>query len=355
MKLRNAIYSITHWETWDWRLKYIPLVPSWISYCMRAGSLWFFTPSNPSLVFGGFDGVSKREMYNQLPSNLHPKSIFISNKLPFEEVEKLVSSNHFSYPIAVKPEIGRMGLMFRKIETLADLQQYHEKMPVNYIIQDFINYPVEVSVFYYRFPGEQSGAITGFLKKESLQVVGDGKTKLLGLIINSPRACLRIAEMKLKHKDRLNDIIPKGEVYTLSHALNLSRGGRLVNLEHEKDERLLKVFDDLSNHAKGFYYGRYDIKCASIENLKQGINYTILEYNGSGGEPHHVYGNGNSLIKACKILAQHWNIMYKISKCNHKKGIKYWKLDEGWKFIKNANRHVRMLKRLDAEFPQQSL
>ncbi|MGZ5191921.1 MAG: hypothetical protein ACXWCZ_12995, partial [Flavisolibacter sp.] len=127
--------------------------------------------------------------------------------------------------------------------------------------------------------------------------------------------------------------------------------GRLINLENKKDQRLLKVFDDLSHYTKYFYYGRYDIKCASIEDLKRGENYSILEYNGSGGEPHHVYGNGNTLIKACKILAQHWDVMYKISKCNYDKGINYCKPYQGWKIFKNANKHVSMLKQLDSEFP----
>jgi len=349
--LKNAIYTISHWETWDWRLKYIPLIPAWISHCIRSRSFWFFTPSNPSLVFGGFDGVSKREMYNQLPSGLYPKSVFISHELHFEEVKKNYTDYNLSYPIAVKPEIGRMGFMFRKIENINDLKFYHEKMPVNYIIQEFINYPIEVSVFYYRFPGEKKGTITGFLKKESLQVVGDGKSTLLELINDSPRARQHKEEMTSKHADKLADVISKGEIFYLSHALNLSRGGKLVNLEHEKDERLLKVFDDLSHYTKYFYFGRYDIKCASIEDLKRGENYTILEYNGSGGEPHHVYGNGNSLIEACKILIHHWDILYKISKCNYNNGIKYWKTSQGWKFFKTANRHVRMLKQLDSEFP----
>lgn len=348
---KNALYTLTHWEAWDWRIKYIPLVPSWIWYCMRSGSFWFFTPSNPSLDFGGLDGISKKDIYDQLPSNLCPKTIFISKKILFDEVEKSFVLNGFNYPVAVKPEIGRMGFMFRKIETVKELKLYHEKMPVNYILQEFIHYPIEVSVFYYRFPGENKGTITGFIKKESLQVVGDGKSTLYKLIAESQRAFLRMEEMKLKHKDKLDEIIPGGEVFHLSHALNLSRGGRLVSLEHEKDEKLLKVFDELSNYSKHFYYGRYDIKCASIDRLKDGKDFSILEYNGSGAEPHHVYGNGNTLVTACKILLQHWKVLYQISKCNYKKGINYWKWSKGWKFFKEANSHVRLLKQLDAQFP----
>jgi hypothetical protein len=223
-------------------------------------------------------------------------------------------------------------------------------MPCNYIIQDLITYPLEVSVFYYRYPNEAKGHITGFLKKEYMEVVGDGESTLRALILNYPRAQFRLKEMFSKHETKLNMIIPVGEHFQLSHALNLSRGGRLISLEHEKDERLLKVFDDLSHYSRNFYYGRYDIKCASIEDLKLGKNYAILEYNGCGAEPHHVYGNGNNLFKACRILVEHWNILYKISAYNHGQGIARWRYLDGLRFTRKANEHFKKLKALDSSF-----
>lgn len=349
MNFKKWLYQITHWETWPYRVKYIPLIPAWLWYCLRSGSLWFFTPSNPSLSFGGFEGEGKREMYDQLPPETFAKSIYISPVLSFNEVEKLVVDNHYKYPFAVKPDIGTMGFMFRRIENTDQLKKYHDKMPSNYIIQDWVTYPIEVSVFYYRFPDQQKGNITGFLKKEFLQVTGDGRSSLWQLIQGYDRVQFRLEEMKTKHEQKLNDIIPEGEIYILSHALNLSRGGKMVSLAHENDARLLKVFDDLSHHAKHFYYGRYDIKCASIEDLKQGKNYSILEYNGSGAEPHHAYGNGNTLWQAQKIFLYHWKILYQISKYNHKHGIHYWNFKRGLKFQIAARKEYNLLKKIDAE------
>lgn len=351
MKPFQILHRICHWETWDWRLKYIPLVPSWLWYCLRSGSFWFFTPSNPGLIFGGMEGVSKKSMYNLLPPNSFPKSIYISPTSSISDLLHSLKIGNFQYPVIVKPEIGRMGLMFRKIETEDELKSYHKFMPANYILQEFINYPLEVSVFYYRFPDQQKGTITGFLKKESLSVIGNGISSLIELINNYPRARFISDEIKSKHKEKLEEIIPKDERFYLSHALNLSRGGLMVNLEHEKDDKLLNVFDELSHYTKQLFYGRYDIKCKSVEDLKNGNNYCILEYNGSGGEPHHVYGNGNTLLKACMILEWHWNILYKISKYNHEKGITYWKFNKGWKFFKEENKHIKLLKKLDVMFP----
>ena len=347
--MKKVIYNITHWETWHWLIKYIPIFPAWLWYSGRAGSWWFFTPSNPTLTFGGFCGESKREMYEQLPPAIYPTSIYITPSQSFDEVQEQVELKKFTFPLAVKPNVGLMGFMFRKIDNHEQLKSYHSILPVDYIIQDYINYPLEVSVFYYRYPNERQGTITGFLKKEYLEVEGDGKSTLWELILRYPRVEFRLNEMRLKHEKKLNNVIPVGENFYLSYALNLSRGGKLVSLASEKDERLLKIFDDLS-HSTNFYFGRYDIKCMSVEELKNGKNFKILEYNGSGAEPHHVYGDGNTLMKACKILASHWAVLYRISKYNHGKGVNYWSHKEGLNFLKASNRNFQLLKKLDAEF-----
>jgi len=349
MNLKKIFYRITHWETWPYRIKYIPLIPVWLWYCFRSGSWWFFSSSNPSLTFGGFEGEGKKEMYDQLPPGTYPKSIYISSSISFDEVKENVSQNNFLYPFAVKPDIGTMGFMFRKIDNEDQLKKYHNKMPSTFIIQELIKYPMEVSVFYYRFPNQENGTITGFLKKEFLEVTGDGNSTLWQLIQNYDRVQFRIDEMRAKHEQKLNDIIPEGEIYILSPALNLSRGGKMVSLAHENDDKLLKVFDALSNYTKQFYYGRYDIKCKSVEDLKEGKNYSILEFNGSGAEPHHAYGNNNTLWQAHKIFLHHWKILYRISGYNHKHGYPYWDFKRGWKFLKAARKEYNMLKKIDTE------
>ncbi len=349
MNLKNILFKLTHWETWHYMAKYIPIMPVWAWYCARAGSLWWFTPSNPTIAFGGFEGETKSEMYKQLPPGSFPKSIYISPSFCFEEIIKLIKDNNFIFPFAVKPDAGMMGFMFRRINNTEDLFAYHKKMPVNYIIQTLVNYPLEVSVFYYRFPYEQKGTITGFLKKEFLQITGDGKLTVEELISQYERVRFRQEEMKAKHADNLQKILEEGEIYFLSYALNLSRGGRLISLQNEKDERLLRIFDDISHYTKHFYYGRYDIKCTSVEKLKEGKEFSILEYNGCGAEPHHAYGNGNTLLQAYRIFLQHWKILYKISSYNHRNGFRRWSFKKGWDYLKKGKQNFRLIKKLDAE------
>ena len=349
MNLKSSYYRLTHWETWNYLVKYIPILPVWIYYCIRSRSPWFFTSSNPTITFGGFEGETKREIYEQLPPGSYPESIYISPSLPIEQVHTLLKEKNFLYPFAVKPDAGMMGLMFRRIDNSNELVDYHQVMPVDYIIQKLIDYPLEVSVFYYRFPTEEKGTITGFIKKEFLQICGDGESTFLTLLLNYDRVRFRLEEMKSKHANQLHKILPEGKIYILSHALNLSRGGRLVSLEHEKDSRLLNFFDKLNRQTPYFYYGRYDIKCASIESLKKGVDFSILEYNGCGAEPHHAYGNGNTIWQAYDIFLHHWKVLYKISRYNHKHGYPYWNFIRGWRYLKEAKENFNTLKKLDKE------
>ena len=349
--MRNFFYRLTHWEKWDYRVKYYLLSPWWLLYCLRARSLWWFTASNPSLTFGGFEGETKMEMYADLPPGSFPKTIRIDPSMNAEEAMQKVLHKGFDFPFVVKPDAGMMGFMFRKVSSPGQFENYHGEIGCPYLVQEMINYPLEISVFYYRFPGNNRGTITGFLRKESMQVTGDGYSKLLELMKRDSMAKFRLKELRSKHSGMLDTVLPAGQTYILSFARNLSRGGKLVSMSHEIDEKLLAVFDRISLYKNCFFYGRYDILCTTIEDLKEGRNYSILEFNGAGAEPHHVYGMGNNLFQAQRILLKHWSILFKISVMNRRRGIAFWPYSKGRSFLSQAKNHFSRLRKLDREFP----
>lgn len=337
-----------NWELWPFALRYALIAPVWLWYCLRSGSLWFFSASNPTLTFGGFEGEGKKEMYDLLPPDSFPKTIYVQPSVAFGETLKAVEENGFNYPFVVKPDVGMKGLLFRKIDHQAALQTYHSKNPVEYIIQDLVTHDLEVSVFYYRFPDSERGVISGFIQKELMDITGDGRSTLWELIMAHPKARHRPEEMRIKHEANLQKIIPNGERYILTHAANLNRGARFTNLHHLIDEQLTDVFDALSKPAQ-FYYGRYDIKCASIEDLKMGRNFSILEFNGAGAEPNHVYNSGFTLFQANRVFLHHWKVLYKISRINHKRGVPYWSFRRGLDFLRAAKQHLAVLEKSDHE------
>ena len=348
MNWKSFTEKISNWELWPFNLRYLFISPVWLWYCLRSGSLWFFTPSNPTLTFGGFEGEGKKEMYDQLPEEFLPKTIYIHPSDSFEKVQERIAENGFTYPFCVKPDVGMKGLLFRKVDKPAQLKMYHEQVPVEYIVQDLVEYPIEASVFYYRFPGKEKGVVTGFIQKELMEVTGDGKSSLLELIMQHPKAKHRMDEMRIKHADYLDTVIAKGQNYFLTHAANLNRGATFINLKHLIDAQLVAVFDKLS-HPTHFYYGRYDLKCQSIADLKKGKNFMILEFNGSGAEPNHVYNAGYTLRQAHKEFLLHWKVLYRVSRKNYKQGIAYWPFLKGWRFLKAAKKHLKVLEEYDTK------
>lgn len=340
--------KLTNWELWPFNLIYAPLGPLWLWYAAKARCFWFFTPTDPTLTFAGFEGEGKKEMYDLLPEGSYPKTVYIHTKQSFDDVKRLLAQNGLTYPLCVKPESGLKGLLFRKVDSEEKLNVYHERVPVDYIIQELIEAPLEVSVFYYRYPARQSGTISGFIQKEMMHVFGDGKRSLWDLILQHPKAKHRLEEMRIKHEINLATVIADGEKYILTHAANLNRGARFTNLHQLIDHRLLAIFDPLS-HRCSFFYGRYDLKCNSIEELKEG-KFRILEFNGTGAEPNHVYNAGYSWLKALSVFAHHWKVMYEIGRYNHlHKGVRYWGNREGYRFLRQARKHAAILERADRE------
>jgi hypothetical protein len=346
--LKRITDKLLNWEQWPFFVLYFPIGFVWLWYCLRSRSLWFFSSSNPTLTFGGFEGESKKEMYEQLPANSYPKTIYILSDTPLELVKKKVFEEAgFSYPFVVKPDIGMKGILFRKIENDEQLEKYHERIPVEYIVQELVEMPIEVSVFYYRHPAQQKGTISGFIQKELLEVTGDGVSTLWELIVQHPRAKFRLEEMRKRHEHRLHRVIEAGHKFYLSYAGNHNRGAKFIDLSHEIDEQMLRIFDELSHYTDKFYYGRYDIKCTSIDDLKQRKNYSILEFNGCGAEPNHIYDAGLTLVQAYREILKHWKALYEISKYNHKNGTPYWTFKRGWNHLKESQRHFKLLEKFD--------
>ena len=76
MKWKSFWEKIGNWELWPFKLRYFLISPVWVWYCIRSGSPWFFTSSNPTLTFGGLDGEAKREMYDLLPREFLQETSF---------------------------------------------------------------------------------------------------------------------------------------------------------------------------------------------------------------------------------------------------------------------------------------
>ena len=290
-------------------------------------------------------------MHDLLPEHLCPAFFNVKPSEDFSFVLKRLEEYTINFPLIVKPEVGGQGILFRKIDTEAQLKNYHVQIPVEYFVQQLIQYPLEVSLFYYRYPNEPKGVITGFLQKIPMQVTGDGVHTLEELILMNSKSEKRIDELSLKHNHNFKKVLPAGEKYMLSYAANHNRGARFIDLKNEIDENIVNILDEISHSINDFFYGRYDIMCNSLEELKQGKNFVILEYNGCGAEPNHFYDTGYTLMNAWKEILKHWKILYQISRYNYKAGINYWPALKGIRFRIETKKHYKKIKAADNIIP----
>lgn len=320
------------WEYWPTAIVHAPTMFMWLFFAIKSKALFFFTRANPVIETGGVMGESKINILNRIPSKFLPNTVFIEKgKYTIPELLDILEKQQLSYPLIAKPDIGERGFLVEKLESEEQLFSYFKQSPVPFLIQEFIDYPVEISVLYYRLPNAKKGHITSFCIKETLKVIGDGVSTIEALMEGYPRAILQLPRFRQKYPSLLQQIPSKEEIVELEPIGNHSRGTTFLNGNHHIDETLVSVFDTIGFQMKDIFYGRFDMKCASIENLKKGKDFKILEFNGIASEPAHIYQPGYSIFQAYKDLWQHWKIIFKISQIQAVEGVaamtwKEWQL-----------------------------
>ncbi len=278
-------------------------------------------------------GESKYEVLNLVPEGLKPKTILI--KLPHSKVEVLrrIEDAGLVFPLIFKPDLGERGWMVRRIDSPENIEDYLSEIKIDFIVQEFIDLPLEFGVYYIRFPNEQNGTVNSVTAKEFLTVQGDGKKTLMELIQGNERAFLQWISLKEKYKTKLNEVIPSGIRLELVSIGNHCLGTKFLNGNHLITPQLSRSFDQLSKKINGFYFGRYDLRCATHTDLENG-RVKIVELNGCGAEPSHIYHPNASLWKGIGDLIIHWQNLYLVSKENHQRGVAYISFQEGLSIYK---------------------
>jgi hypothetical protein len=84
--------------------------------------------------------------------------------------------------------------------------------------------------------------------------------------------------------------------------------------------------------------------------LKQGKNFSIIELNGAGSEPTHMYDPKHSIFFAWKEIIRHWNILARISRINHRLLKKpYMNISAGLEMLKANKRYVKLISEDDQQ------
>jgi hypothetical protein len=335
----NFFIKLTAWEYWPFGIIQAPLFFLWIWYALRERSLLYFTASNPSILTGGMMGESKYEVLQLVPESLKPKTILIKLPTTVTLVTETMRESGLTLPLIFKPDLGERGWMVRRIKNEQDIERYLKEIRIDFIMQELVDLPMEFGVYYVRFPSQQKGFVNSITGKEFLSITGDGHKSLEELILEKDRAKIQWETLRHLYSDRLSEIIPVGKKIELVSIGNHCLGTTFLNFNHLISDTLSDSFDTISKQIDGFYFGRYDLRCGSLQDLENG-NVKIMELNGCGAEPAHIYHPGSSLFKAIGVLITHWRNLYRVSKENHERGVPYLSLREGKQIYKRVKKYM---------------
>ena len=343
----NRWESIRHrwkvkWIKWS-KLEYLPfaiiIIPSfcyWVYFSLRSRSFLFFSNVNPNMDTGGMFGSSKSKVIEMIPQKYRPQSFYLNGK--DQSLEKV---QNMEFPLIVKPDVGERGFLVTIVNNEKELESVISQNAINWVVQEFIDYPEEFSVLYFRYPGEHKGKVSSICHKVPLVVTGDGTSSLKELILARDRSRLQYDRLLSEGDFDFNQVLEKDEKLILEKVGNHSRGSTFFNRNDLIGEKIVDLFQSITDEIDELNFCRYDLKCASIEDLKTGNNLRIVEINGVAAEPAHIYDPDNNIISFLKDFYYHWKTIYKISKIQKKRGFEMMPLGEAWKKYKEYSKYYK--------------
>lgn len=339
-----------NWEYWPPYLSNIPIVFYWFLYALRSRSLLFFTNVNPSIPTGGLFGESKSNILKLIPENHLPGYLLVRSpgKLPLNRLINLMEAQKIIFPCIVKPDVGERGRGVVKINNPRELQNYHQNQSVPYIIQEYLDLPLEFSILCYSIPGSDKQGITSVCQKEFLHVAGNGKSTLRELIEENPRALLQKERLEKAWGNDLLRIPSPDEEVLLEPIGNHCRGTKFLNRNDLISPALEQIFLPVLDKMEGVAYGRFDLRTQSINDLLQHGEFKVMEFNGVGSEPAHVYDPSYSMLRAYRDFKSHWKLLFEIHMAQKRRGnavMTFRALRREWKTYRNLTRQ--------SDFPQE--
>ena len=324
MKIKFPFYLSKwfHFEFWPFWFFYAPVYAYGVYLALKAKSFSYFTATNPGMKFGGAFGMDKIKILEEIDNKYLPKGFLSEHGEHLNSIVKKMSKHKFSFPIVCKPNVGERGIGVEKIDSEIDLVGFLAKQTDDILIQEFVNFPIELGIFYHRYPLSKKDGISSVVRKEFLSITGNGKSKFGELVKNNIRAKGRINYLKKKYPAKWNQVVPAGITYKIEPIGNHNRGTKFLDATNLINDQLVEVFRKISEPLEGYYYGRFDLKVNSLADLYKGDNIKIIELNGTNSEPAHIYDPDYSLLKAYKEITKHMRIVYEISEENRKLGSK---------------------------------
>ncbi|MCU0346372.1 MAG: D-alanine--D-alanine ligase [Saprospiraceae bacterium] len=342
--LKKTWIKWSNWEYWPIWAANLPLVLLVAWYALRAKRLFFFSAVNPAIETGGMWGESKFNILRRIPSSHVPATIFVKKGTDFQAViRRMREVGLDEWPVIAKPDVGERGFLVTKIKDEDELRRYLTNNPLDFLVQAFVELPLELAVMCYRMPDSARTTVSSICVKETLKVTGDGSATIRQLMECSERASLQLQRFELENPTLLQEVPAAGQVMELEPIGNHCRGTMFLNGNQHIDAQLTQAFEQVLSQMDDIHYGRFDLKCESIEHLRSTGAFKVMEFNGIGAEPAHIYDPAYPFTDKYRDIFSHWKQIFKIYKIQNTNGVQPMTLKEGIERFKIYNEYKKSL------------
>lgn len=263
-----------------------PLVVHWFWLSARHGSTTLPSVVNPTIAAGGLVGESKAACLEQIGK------VYASHVAPWcrvgpgDDPRKIHRALGCSFPMIAKPDVGWCGFGVRRINDENALLAYATHFPkqTTFILQRFVEAPLEAGLFYVREPQARTGRLVSVTLRHSPAVIGDGVSDIGALIGQDRRLRRHMRDYEAAlGKEGLRFILGPGEEKVITTVASLRVGSRYEDISWSITEALHSKVDAIACSMDRFHWGRFDVRFNSMTELRAGV-FQIIEVNGAGSE-----------------------------------------------------------------------
>lgn len=337
---------LSRFEFWSPGLFYLPVWAWVVLLSIRHWGVRLPLIANPLFPAGGLYGESKSQILDLIAGD---SARWVAPYVLVERTDDLAADLRtaraqleqagLDLPLVAKPDLGCRGAGVRPLRAAEDLDAYLQSFPggERLLLQRMVDREGEAGIFYVRLPGEDRGEIFSLTLKYFPYVIGDGRSTLERLIMADPRAG-KLSHLYLpRHSDRLDMVLEAGRPFRLAFAGSHSRGAIFRDGTHLVTEPLRARIDEIARAIPEFWFGRFDLRFADIEDLRRGESFIIVECNGAGAEATHIWDARVRLRDAYRTLFRQFALLWKIGARNRRRGFR----PESWRAFLGRWRHER--------------
>lgn len=307
--LRGRWLRLRRWEYWPAWILYLCVLPPLLLRAWRGGGPRSVTCVNPAIELGGLVGESKAEILALIGDrDAVARWRLIDPGDPDRrrrQVEAFASTLAAPWPIVLKPDRGERGAGVSIVRTAAERDAALRSLGIALIAQEFVPGP-EWGIFWVRGEAGAPGQVLSVAAKEPVRVTGDGERTVAELMAAEDRALPFLALHRRVHEGRLDDVLPPGQTLDLTELGTHCRGATFLDATGLATPSLARALDRIMEDAPGLEFGRFDVRGPSPEELREGRNLRVIEFNGLSSEPAHIYDPGHGFGSARAALVDQW-------------------------------------------------